>query len=244
MNLLSKNRADNFFRYKWLCDPILANWIVDILQPYGKKLLDVGCGNGYMFDYYASRFAKIGAVEPSPSLKDIAQKKADENNILFKVGCAEKIPFANKEFDIVIAKSSLHHFMDVDQGLLEMDRVSNNVIAVVEVVAPNDYCIPFLQGLLIQKEKGRKAESVYTAETLKSVVGKIQHKNDVYQHYFDQYIEIDTWLKYSDLTETEKKKTIQYILETDKETMRYMQFHERGVHICMLRRMCLTFVFK
>ena len=59
MNLLSKNRADNFFRYKWLCDPVFATWIADMLYPYGKTLLDVGCGNGYMFDYYASKFTKI-----------------------------------------------------------------------------------------------------------------------------------------------------------------------------------------
>lgn len=244
MNLLSKNRADNFFRYKWLCDPVFATWIADMLYPYGKTLLDVGCGNGYMFDYYASRFTKIGAIEPSSSIIEEARKKANETNVLLKVGAAEEIPFPNGAFDIVLAKSSLHHFMDVNQGLFEMQRVANNVIAVVEVVAPNNSCIPFLQGLLIQKEKGRKAESVYTAESLKKLMEKLQHKCDVYQHFFDQYIEIDTWLKYSDLSESDKERAMQYILGMDDETKRHMQLHERGTHICMLRRMSLTLVFK
>ena len=48
MNILSDFRAKNILKYYWLCDEIFANWIVQILKPYGKSILDIGCGNGLL----------------------------------------------------------------------------------------------------------------------------------------------------------------------------------------------------
>lgn len=244
MILISQTRADNFHRYKWLCDPILGAWIVHMLRPYGKSILDVGCGNGYMFERYAGEFEKIGAIDPSASLEQEIRKNAEKNNVVFKTGCAEHIPFARDEFDVVLAKSSLHHFTDVRQGLREMARVAAHAFAVVEVVAPTDGCLPFLQTLLTRKEEGRAAESVYTAQTLKKTVGETPHISGVYQHFFDQYIEIDTWLEYSDVGEKQKKDIMQTVWNMGERTRLDMQFHNRAGHPCMLRRMCLTLALK
>lgn len=244
MILISKNRADNFYKYKWLCDPLFATWIVNILRAYGETILDVGCGNGYMFDIYATAFSKIGAIDPSKSLESYIREKAIRNHVLYKLGSAEKIPFDCNEFDIVLAKSSLHHFMDSHKGIHEMVRVAAKAIAIVEVVAPTNECIPFLRSLLTNKEEGRKAESVYTAKMIKDVVSEISDVGDIYQHFFDQYIEIDTWLDYSDLDENEKRTIKHYIFSMDEKTKSNMQFHQREGHYCMLRRMCLTVAFK
>ena len=62
MKILSDFRAKNIVKYYWLCDEIFANWIVQILKPYGKSILDIGCGNGFMLPYYLNNFDQVAAV--------------------------------------------------------------------------------------------------------------------------------------------------------------------------------------
>lgn len=243
MNLFSKNRADNFFKYDWLCDPNLANWIINLLSAYGTSILDVGCGNGFMLNFYMKTFNKIAAIEPSDSFVNILNETIKGNNIIYKQANAELIPFPDNSFEIVLAKSSLHHFHDIQQGLSEMQRVSNKIIAVMEVIAPSEECLPFLQKLLVEKEDGRKKSTVYTKDLLRNTIISTIQLKQMNQLLFDQYIDIETWLQYSDLSNERKKNLLNYILSMDSVTANYMQLHKRDNKYMMLRRMCLCIAF-
>lgn len=243
MNFFSKRRADNLSQYNWLCNPVLANWIVDMLKVYGTSILDVGCGNGYMLNFYSDFFDKIAAIEPGDSFKDEIKEKIIGKDVIYKQAYAEEIPFEANSFEIVFAKSSLHHFFDIQQGLAEMRRVSKKVVAIMEVVAPSQECLPFLQNLLMRKEEGRDRTTVYTETSLKNTILKGSQSEQINQLLYDQYIDIETWLQYSDLSIPERKSLLDYILSIDSTTAKCMQLHQRGNRYMMLRRMCLCVAF-
>ncbi len=70
-------------------------------------LLDVGCGTGISSGFGC----KVIGVDPSKGMIKKAQKK-------IKAICApaEKLPFEDKKFDIVIAVTAIQNFSDIKKG--------------------------------------------------------------------------------------------------------------------------------
>lgn len=243
MNLLSELRATNFGKYTWLCNPTLAQWIVELLSAYGNSILDVGCGNGFMIDFYLKKFKQISAIDPSDSVVSSMSNLAIEKGIVFQKASAEKIPFIDDSFDIAFAKSSLHHFDQPIKGISEMYRVARRVVAVMEVVAPSETCLPFLSNLLVKKEVGRVQASVFTEKTLKEMLLNSIPVKMMNSLIYDQYIDIETWIQYSDLSATQKTELLKSILSMDSNTAKQMQLHKRDGNHVMLRKMCLCIAF-
>ncbi len=81
----------------------------------GATLLDAGCGTGAMTEELVKRGANVVAVDISPSLLEIAQKRIPEAmhaNITFKAG--DMLDPAHGSFDYVVAMDSLIHYEAVD----------------------------------------------------------------------------------------------------------------------------------
>jgi ubiquinone/menaquinone biosynthesis C-methylase UbiE len=82
------------------------------------KLLDVGCGSGITTRCWdCERYG----IDPSEKLLEKA-KKSDEKGI-YKLAPAEKIPFKDNFFDIVISITAIQNFNDIEKGLNEIKRV-------------------------------------------------------------------------------------------------------------------------
>ena len=79
-----------------------------------SSLLDVGCGTGISLEGWDCY--KKG-IDPSEELI----KKALEKGFDVQVASAEKIPFADNSFDLVICLTAAHHFGE--EGLKEIKRV-------------------------------------------------------------------------------------------------------------------------
>jgi ubiquinone/menaquinone biosynthesis C-methylase UbiE len=90
----------------------------------GKKILDLGCGPGL----YAKKLSNMGAkVKGIDISKDIVRIAKEENPSLdLIVGDAEKLPYKNSEFDIVLATLVLGHIPQWDKVLNEINRVLKN----------------------------------------------------------------------------------------------------------------------
>jgi SAM-dependent methyltransferase len=90
-----------------------------------KKLLDIGCGNGYFSYYFSKRAETVGL--------DFSQKMLVQNPCKNLVqGTALSLPFKDNSFDIVFCSNLLHHIENPQDVIHEMKRVSTNYIVILE----------------------------------------------------------------------------------------------------------------
>lgn len=92
------------------------------------SVLDVGAGTGAMFPYFAAtegETASFHAVEPDPHMRRRAQQKADDLSLDVDIreAGAETLPYADDQFDIVIASLVFCTIPDVEAALTEVNRV-------------------------------------------------------------------------------------------------------------------------
>ncbi len=93
--------------------------------PAGKKILEIGCGNGIgtgLIDQYFKP-AELIATEYDEVLVKIAQRKNKGSKIHIEAGNAADLRFANNEFDAVIGLSVIHHIPNWEESLNEIHRV-------------------------------------------------------------------------------------------------------------------------
>lgn len=81
---------------------------------YSDKVLDVGCGIGFVSQLYPN-FDITGI--------DISEEMLKRNPHVWQKAPAEAIPFPDNHFDFVVCRSLLHHLEDPRKGLAEMSRV-------------------------------------------------------------------------------------------------------------------------
>lgn len=98
--------------------------IESAIKPYIRgKVLDVGCGDGYLA-FNLSKFDKVQeaiGVDISPTA--VAQAKKEYPGIQFKVAPATKLPFPKESFDSIVAIELVEHVLDVEQMFREFNRV-------------------------------------------------------------------------------------------------------------------------
>lgn len=87
----------------------------------GKKILDLGCGPGIYADILYKKGAIIKGIDFSEELVKIAKEKVP--GVDFCVGDAEKLPYNDKEFDIVFSALMMGHLASWDKVLSEVNRV-------------------------------------------------------------------------------------------------------------------------
>lgn len=90
------------------------------------KILDVGCGPGFLAKELAkrSRNLHVTCIDISPYAIRLAQKNCSGlSNVTFKIGDVCNLPFPQNSFDLVTCRDSLHHFSGVKRALKEMIRV-------------------------------------------------------------------------------------------------------------------------
>lgn len=93
----------------------------------GKKVLDLGCGKGYMTISFLESGAFVSAIDISPKSIELVKKNAFEigknDNLVAMVMDAHNLEFEDESFDIVIADGILHHLTDIPKALNEIKRV-------------------------------------------------------------------------------------------------------------------------
>jgi ubiquinone/menaquinone biosynthesis C-methylase UbiE len=93
--------------------------------PAPRRVLDIGCGTGFL----ALRFAELGhtvtAVDLSPRMIDRARRRAEEANheIEFRVGNAVALDSPDATYDLVIARHVIWNLAEPGRGVAEWLRV-------------------------------------------------------------------------------------------------------------------------
>lgn len=81
----------------------------------GQRVLEIGCGTGNLTirAKRAQPSADVIGCDPDPRILAVAKRKAKRlNGIRFEHGYAERLPYADGEFDRVLSSMMLHHIND------------------------------------------------------------------------------------------------------------------------------------
>ena len=92
----------------------------------GRRVLDVGCGDGTYALAAAERGALVSGVDIAPEMIRAAEARVVERslNIDFRVGSAAALPFDDGSFDVVIAVTLLCLGSDPGAAVAECARVT------------------------------------------------------------------------------------------------------------------------
>ena len=103
-------------------EPMYENMVKEISKSKSGKILDVGCGNGNLFEMLPDEKYELTGVDFSENMIIEAKDKCNDK-ASFLVADAEKLPFDNDTFDIIVCNASFHHYIHPDIVLAEMQRV-------------------------------------------------------------------------------------------------------------------------
>lgn len=110
-----------------VADPARVARLVQAVQPTAQdRVLDVATGPGYVAIGFAALAREVVGVDLTPALLSLAEQRClalGLTNLRFQQADAEHLPFADGEFDIVVCRLALHHFLQPMPMLREMARV-------------------------------------------------------------------------------------------------------------------------
>ncbi|HEX9514219.1 MAG TPA: methyltransferase domain-containing protein [Puia sp.] len=96
--------------------------LVDLLNPQqGERILDLGCGTGYLANYIAQTGARITGIDNATAM--IERAKAAYPDLDFQVLSATDFHF-DKPFDAIFSNAALHWVLDKDSAI---DCISRNL---------------------------------------------------------------------------------------------------------------------
>jgi len=106
-----------------LLDPIILETLGDIV---GKRVLDAGCGDGYLSRKLAERGAVVTAVECSHQMLAFAQAEEQHKplSITYHNGDIASLPFlADGSFDAVVTNNVIQDTADFEGAFREFSRL-------------------------------------------------------------------------------------------------------------------------
>lgn len=93
------------------------------LRP-GDRALDVGCGTGALLRGLSESHpaALLSGVDPVPEMLAVARRRVPAE-VELREGWAERLPFADEQFDVVVSCNMFHYIQRPADALHEMRRV-------------------------------------------------------------------------------------------------------------------------
>ncbi|MGY1988141.1 bifunctional 2-polyprenyl-6-hydroxyphenol methylase/3-demethylubiquinol 3-O-methyltransferase UbiG [Blastococcus sp. SYSU DS0669] len=93
-------------------------------DPAGLRVLDIGCGGGFLAEEFARLGCRVVGVDPSAPSLETARRHAEASGleIDYRVGSGEDLPVEDAEFDLAYCCDVLEHVTDLDQVIRETAR--------------------------------------------------------------------------------------------------------------------------
>jgi ubiquinone/menaquinone biosynthesis C-methylase UbiE len=118
--------------------------LVQAVRPHKDWLaLDIATGPGHTAFAFAAHVRHVVASDLTPEMLHVARgiaAKRGLSNVSFAEAQAEKLPFADDSFDLVICRTAPHHFADVPVFVTEVARLlrPGGVFGLVDNISPDD----------------------------------------------------------------------------------------------------------
>ena len=127
--------ADAYLRFMGRYSEPLAVAFADLAGTADRQsALDVGCGPGALTAELVRRLGSpvVSAVDPSQSFVAAARERLPGVDV--RMAAAERLPFGDGVFDLVLAQLVVHFMADPIAGLGEMGRVARRGATVAACV--------------------------------------------------------------------------------------------------------------
>lgn len=128
-------------RWAYYIDATVRETLARVAVRPTARVLDVGCGTGALLAALAAvapGTARCG-VDASPEMLAIARQRLGDGAAL-RESPAERLPFPDASFELVVSTSAFHYFRDPGAALAEMQRV---LVPAGRLVV-TDWCDDFL----------------------------------------------------------------------------------------------------
>jgi len=157
-NCPARTKATNFFI-----------GLID-LKP-GKKLLDIGCGDGLFLSALEDKGLDLWGIDISRKITEVAKKRVSKPE---QIICKEagQLPFSDKEFDYITAWGVVEHFPDIAAILREIRRVMKDGAEAI-IMVPNAYYYKFIWDTLRQGAgpiKHQEIEALFSFKEWKELI--------------------------------------------------------------------------
>src|SRR5579863_1060507 len=93
-------------------------------EPAGLRVLDIGCGGGFLAEEFAALGCQVTGVDPSSASIEAARAHAAGRGLRidYRVGSGEQLPAPDASFAVACCCDVLEHVTDVDQVISETAR--------------------------------------------------------------------------------------------------------------------------
>lgn len=125
----------------WRVDRSLDFSAQELGEPRGRKVCDIGCGNGSKIEALTNAGFQVTGIEPDPTARSLAAKSADVFD-----GTAERLPYQleGQHFDVVLMSHVLEHCIDPHSAIRNICSIMEpGGLVVIEV--PNNAAKGFMR---------------------------------------------------------------------------------------------------
>ena len=122
----------NYISGRW--KPVAEALIKNYNLKSGSKVLDVGCGKGFLLHEMKLLIPELDIKGIDISEHGLKNAKKEVKPFLKKHKAQDSLPFEDNEFDLVISLGTLHNLrlFDLEKSLKEIERVGRQAYVMLE----------------------------------------------------------------------------------------------------------------
>lgn len=191
-----------------------------------ENMLDVATGAGHTANAFAPFVKQVTAFDLTPEMLSTAEKflkKNSHENAAFVQGDAEKMPFANAEFDLITCRIAPHHFPNVENFVSEVHRVlkTGGQFLLDDNTAPEEDDVDHFYNTVEKRRDYSHHHALKKTEWLRML--ELQGFEIEEAHRFTKVFEFEDWTGRMQLPANEKAELNDYILHASEKIKRKLR---------------------